>query len=305
MDPIAATGTVLTQELCTMPPSPAKLTPPVAASTVKRLVLFTDSLINSGANITRSHGSSGTRLERAPLTPVSGVQSQCSSASSSPSLTPLSQGQVASYPPSALSHQLHKDADVTAKLYILERSHIDPAVVAQSVTALCHHLGLERIDHLVVSFNEPRYDLSSSDHGSQVTWPLPLEQMLGVWQALEQELTKGRVGDLGVCEFSPAQLALFSAHTKVAPAVNQITINPQSPVPQLLLHYCKTHGIDLQNNVDGADIVTPQDMHRVVEKLGLDQVTDQSLAPAWVVKYHTFLKHRAIVTNKGYIVCAQ
>ncbi|KAJ1972282.1 hypothetical protein H4R35_004763 [Dimargaris xerosporica] len=241
----------------------------------------------------------------AALTPVSGAQSQCSSASSSPSLTPLSQGQIVSYPPGVLNHQQRNDAKVAAKLYLLERTGLDPAVVAQSVSMLCQHLGLVHIDHLVVSFNEPRHDYSIIDNGSQVTWPLPLEQMLDIWHAMEQEVAKGRVGNLGVCEFTPTQLTLFSARTKVAPTINQISINPQAPVPQQLLRYCQKYGIDLQNNVDGTDIVTPQDMHRVSGKLGLEQTTDQSLTPTWVIKYHTLLHHRAVVVNKGYIVCAQ
>lgn len=59
-------------------------------------------------------------------------------------------------------------------------------------------------------------------------WPVPtaFDQTLAAYAALETLLAAGRVRAIGVCNFSPAHLDRLLARANVAPAVNQIELNP-------------------------------------------------------------------------------
>lgn len=52
---------------------------------------------------------------------------------------------------------------------------------------------------------------------------------LASWRALAELVADGRVGSIGVSNFTPAQIDRLVAETGVVPAVNQIELHPRSP----------------------------------------------------------------------------
>jgi diketogulonate reductase-like aldo/keto reductase len=59
-----------------------------------------------------------------------------------------------------------------------------------------------------------------------VHWPPPDDQLVPAWRALCQEQEAGRVTDIGVSNFSLAQIDAVTEDTGVVPAVNQIRWSP-------------------------------------------------------------------------------
>lgn len=59
-------------------------------------------------------------------------------------------------------------------------------------------------------------------------WPTPsqFKETVAAYRALEQLKKEGRVGSIGVCNFTPAQLEALLAEIDVVPAVNQVELHP-------------------------------------------------------------------------------
>lgn len=54
----------------------------------------------------------------------------------------------------------------------------------------------------------------------------PYGDVYGAWRAMEEFYKDGRVKAIGVCNFYPDRITDFTLHTNIAPAINQIEVNP-------------------------------------------------------------------------------
>ena len=78
------------------------------------------------------------------------------------------------------------------------------------------------------------FDASLTELGVDVVdlyllhWPVPrtFENTVASWKACERFLAEGRARAIGVCNFTPAQLATLMEQTEVVPALNQIELHP-------------------------------------------------------------------------------
>jgi 2,5-diketo-D-gluconate reductase A len=76
-----------------------------------------------------------------------------------------------------------------------------------------------------------------------IHWPKPAQDLyVDTWRAFEEVLAGGRVKGIGVSNFMPAHLDKLLANSKVAPALNQVELNPGFQQPELRA-YNASHGI--------------------------------------------------------------
>lgn len=79
----------------------------------------------------------------------------------------------------------------------------------ESVRTSLSHLGLSRIDLLLIH------------------WPLPrLDRYVETWRAMIEMRDEGLVRSIGVSDFTPAHIGRLQEETGVTPAVNQIEMHP-------------------------------------------------------------------------------
>lgn len=90
-------------------------------------------------------------------------------------------------------------------------------------------LGLEYVDLLMIH------------------WPLPKRDLyIDTWLTFGRLLSSGRARAIGVSNFKPAHLNRLIEQTSVAPAVNQIELNPTLPRTQARAYH-RAHGIATQS----------------------------------------------------------
>jgi 2,5-diketo-D-gluconate reductase A len=76
-----------------------------------------------------------------------------------------------------------------------------------------------------------------------IHWPLPMfDRYVETWRAFEKLQAEGRVGSIGVSNFTIEHLERLIAETDVVPAVNQVELHPQFPQEELRAFHA-AHGI--------------------------------------------------------------
>jgi diketogulonate reductase-like aldo/keto reductase len=99
-------------------------------------------------------------------------------------------------------------------------------------------------DETLASFEESRANLGLDYVDLYlIHWPLPsLDKFIESWQAMIALREDGRVGSIGVSNFTEAQLTRLIEETDVTPAVNQVELHPNFPQAALReFHFA--HGI--------------------------------------------------------------
>ncbi|MEZ5799007.1 MAG: aldo/keto reductase [Paracoccaceae bacterium] len=115
---------------------------------------------------------------------------------------------------------------VTTKVWNSDHGH-DAAL--RAAEASLARLGLDHVDLLLIHWPCPRRDL-----------------YLDTWRALIRLRDEGRALSIGVSNFNPPHLQRLIDETGVAPAVNQVEINPRLQQPALRAFH-RTHGIVTQS----------------------------------------------------------
>jgi 2,5-diketo-D-gluconate reductase A len=76
-----------------------------------------------------------------------------------------------------------------------------------------------------------------------IHWPVPaVDRYVETWKALEKLAADGRVGSIGVSNFTVGNLRRLLAETSTVPAVNQIELHPHFPQAELRALHAE-HGI--------------------------------------------------------------
>jgi 2,5-diketo-D-gluconate reductase A len=99
-------------------------------------------------------------------------------------------------------------------------------------------------DETLASFEESRANLGLDYVDLYlIHWPLPsLDKFLESWQAMIALREDGRVGSIGVSNFTEAHLTRLIDETDVTPAVNQVELHPNFPQAALREFHAE-HGI--------------------------------------------------------------
>lgn len=103
-------------------------------------------------------------------------------------------------------------------------------------------------------------------------WPLPQRgQFISTWQTFEKLHSDGRARAIGVSNFKPDHLDALLAASSIAPAVNQIQINPFVPRDGQR-RYAAEHGILTESwsplGGQGADVVASPGVAEIAERHG-------------------------------------
>jgi diketogulonate reductase-like aldo/keto reductase len=99
-------------------------------------------------------------------------------------------------------------------------------------------------DETLASFEESRANLGLDFVDLYlIHWPLPkVDKFVESWQAMIALREDGRVGSIGVSNFTEAHLARLIDETDVTPAVNQVELHPNFP-QAALREFHLAHGI--------------------------------------------------------------
>ncbi|MFN0028686.1 MAG: aldo/keto reductase [Acidimicrobiales bacterium] len=105
-----------------------------------------------------------------------------------------------------------------------------------------------------------------------IHWPLPARgQFVSTWHTFEQLYHQGRARSIGVSNFKAEHLATLAQHASVAPAVNQIQLNPYITRDQQR-HYGTEHAVTTVAwsplGGDGARILQNATVADIAQRIG-------------------------------------
>lgn len=104
-----------------------------------------------------------------------------------------------------------------------------------------------------------------------IHWPAPkIGKYIDTWRALEKLYADGRVGAIGVSNFTPDHLEELADRTAVTPAVNQIEVHPRFTQVETR-NYCKGRGIAVESYSplgSGSDLLGDPLLASIGEKYG-------------------------------------
>jgi glutamate--cysteine ligase regulatory subunit len=234
--------------------------------------------------------------------------------------------------------------DITLKLFYLPDADTSPAnreaQTREALDLVLKELHMPSVDLLIVSFpgiyfdeEEDRPDKLST-RGPVEAAPEPSESQIATWKTLEKLREEGLVKKLGIAEFGLERLKTFLEKTSVRPSVDQINLRDCCAVPQDLMTFAKTHGVELLVHNDCSNILPRgtvrellgsgehgagllaeptkagdkrKSLHGEEGKNGDSEEAGirGEVQPLWVVKYTAVVKNRGVVEYKGYFAEAE
>ncbi|KAF9915584.1 hypothetical protein BX616_005823 [Lobosporangium transversale] len=179
-------------------------------------------------------------------------------------------------------------------------------------TDLEYSLGIPdiKLDTFILALPNQVFDENGLDALEFESFRAEVQTMLlPVWKQLSLLRNEGRIGRLGVAEFSKQQLEVLKEvaaadpeGVMIAPEVNQVNLQDCCVLPKDLIQYAKEEGIELLTHGDLTNIL-PQETFALLLKPYLP-VAAEFLVPNFVLKYSAFITCRGVVTKKGYIIDA-
>ncbi|KAF9932770.1 hypothetical protein BGZ67_004587 [Mortierella alpina] len=203
--------------------------------------------------------------------------------------------------------------EITVKMFYLSSSAAGtPLSVEQLSVAIADlesALGLSEIklDHFILSLPNQTFDENDLDASEIVAFQQEIETVvLPLWSKLSELRAQGRIGRLGVAEFSKQQLEVLKQVVQreqlVLPEADQVNLHDCCVLPKDLIQYAKEEGIELLTHGDSSDIL-PQETFQSLLHPHLPAAA-RVLKPNFVLKYSAFITCRGLITKKGYIVDA-
>ncbi|KAF9350562.1 hypothetical protein BGX26_011278 [Mortierella sp. AD094] len=176
-------------------------------------------------------------------------------------------------------------------------------------------LGIPEInlDHFILSLPNQTFDENGQDEAEVEAFTNEIQTLvLPVWKKLSELRQQGRIGRLGVAEFSKQQLEILKKVVEaaaqedgvvaIAPEVNQVNLQDCCVLPKDLISYTKENGIELLTHGDATNILPKETLTSLLKRHL--PVAAESLAPSFVLKYSAFITSRGLIAKKGYIVNA-
>ncbi|KAK3806744.1 MAG: hypothetical protein J3Q66DRAFT_358361 [Benniella sp.] len=204
--------------------------------------------------------------------------------------------------------------EITAKLFFVASAGSSAPLsvenIDQALTNLDTVLGStdSTVDHFILALPNQTFDENELDEAELEAFTNDINQLyLPVWKRLSDLRTAGRIGRLGVSEFSKQQLEILKAaalaNGGVAPEVNQVNLQDCCVLPKDLIDYAKAENIELLTHGDSTNILPKSTLASLLQP-HLPSTSASSLAPTFVLKYSALLSGRGLITRKGYIVDA-
>ncbi|KAK3841489.1 MAG: hypothetical protein J3R72DRAFT_152744 [Linnemannia gamsii] len=204
--------------------------------------------------------------------------------------------------------------EVTVKMFYLPTTEGSPLSVELLNVAFANletALGLPdiKIDHFILSLPHQSFDENGLDESEVEAFTNEIKtSVMPVWKKLSELRQSGRIGRLGVAEFSKQQLEILKTLATaegvnaVAPEVNQVNLQDCCVLPRDLINYAKESKIELLTHGDAVEIL-PKNTFAALLRPHLPGAA-ASLTPNFVLKYSAFITCRGLITKKGYIVDA-
>ncbi|CAO3566500.1 unnamed protein product [Mortierella alpina] len=164
-----------------------------------------------------------------------------------------------------------------------------------------------KLDHFILSLPNQTFDENDLDASEIVAFQHQVEtSLLPLWRKLSELRAQGRIGRLGVAEFSKQQLEVLKQAVQreqlALPEVDQVNLQDCCVLPKDLISYAKEEGIELLTHGDSTDILPQETFQSLLEPYLPAAV--RLLKPNFVLKYSAFITCRGLITKKGYIVDA-
>lgn len=245
--------------------------------------------------------------------------------------------------------------DITAKLfYLVSQPSTDASTRAEytedALGMVRDVLGTDKVDLCIVSFPGVYFDandeasnasnVTDCDSGDDaVAQQEETRSFVETFAVLEKLVHDGRIGRIGLSEFGTARLTKLFAGleqqqkdkegrigptSRIKPRVVQINVRDCCVVPKELIRYAKRQEIELLTHNDCADVLTKEEIEKVVEEGGVwdalwehepsPSIPEDDVAlhkpkpqrrprfelfPQWVIKYTAVVRDRGVVENKG------
>ncbi|KAF9538813.1 hypothetical protein EC957_006185 [Mortierella hygrophila] len=206
--------------------------------------------------------------------------------------------------------------EITVKLFFLsphgssEPLSIDHLynAIQDLETALSVASGNLKIDHFILAIPNQTFDENDLDSSEIDQFTEDVQKLyLPIWKRLSELRQAGRIGRLGVSEFSKQQLEILKAAAvhvgAVVPEINQVNLQDCCVLPKGLIEYAKAEGIELLTHGDSSDILPKSTLASLLQP-HLAATSASLLEPNFVLKYSVLISSRGLISRKGYIVDA-
>ncbi|KAG0198310.1 hypothetical protein BGX33_012431 [Mortierella sp. NVP41] len=204
--------------------------------------------------------------------------------------------------------------EITVKLFFLSpHGSTEPLSVDYLHNAIQH---LEsalatsniKIDHFILAIPNQTFDENDLDSSEIDAFTDDVQLLyLPIWKRLSELRQSGRIGRLGVSEFSKQQLEILKGAAvkagAVGPEINQVNLQDCCVLPKGLIEYAKAEGIELLTHGDSSDIL-PKSTLALLLQSHLPATSASLLEPNFVLKYSVLISSRGLISRKGYIVDA-
>ncbi|KAF9363966.1 hypothetical protein BGX34_002905 [Mortierella sp. NVP85] len=159
-----------------------------------------------------------------------------------------------------------------------------------------------KVDHFILALPNQTFDENELEESEVEAFTQEIQTVvLPVWSRLSELRRSGRIGRLGVAEFTKQQLEALKAIAVGAgaevPEVNQVNLQDCCVLPKNLIQYAKEEGIELLTHGDATNILPKETLQEVLE--AYLPVAAKTLRPNFVLKYSAFITSRGLITKKG------
>ncbi|KAF9931500.1 hypothetical protein FBU30_010009 [Linnemannia zychae] len=205
--------------------------------------------------------------------------------------------------------------EITVKLFFPSRHGLSEPLSVNHLHSAIRHLETAlvadsslKIDHFILAIPNQSFDENDLDPDEVEAFAEDVQRLyLPMWKQLSELCQQGRIGRLGVSEFSKQQLEVLKlAAIKVggvAPMINQVNLHDCCVLPTGLIDYAKTEGIELLTHGDATDILPKSTLASLLQP-HLGATSASLLEPNFVLKYSVLISSRGLISKKGYIVDA-
>ncbi|KAG0010561.1 hypothetical protein BGZ80_001382, partial [Entomortierella chlamydospora] len=205
----------------------------------------------------------------------------------------------------------HKLIQNSAKLFFLSPAGASSPLSVDQLDLALQNLGFVLdssdivVDHFILAIPNQSFDENELDEAELEAFTDNVQQLyLPVWRRLSELRKSGRIGRLGVAEFSRQQLEILKtvavSNDAAVPEINQVNLHDCCVLPKDLIEYSKVEGIELLTHGDSTNILPKATLASLLQP-HLPTASDSTLAPNFVLKYSALLSGRGLITRKGYI----
>ncbi|KAI8349105.1 hypothetical protein B0O80DRAFT_460708 [Mortierella sp. GBAus27b] len=205
--------------------------------------------------------------------------------------------------------------EITAKMFYVSPSppatgtplSVDQLTMAFTELETALKIPEVKVDHFILALPNQTFDENELDESEVEAFAEEMRTtVLPVWSRLSEWHRAGRIGRLGVAEFSKQQLEILKTIAlearAEAPKVNQVSLEDCCVLPKDLIQYAKEEGIELLTHGDSTQILPKETLQRLLERHL--PVAAKNMQTNFVIKYSAFITSRGLIAKKGYVVDA-